>query len=80
MYNPYSLDGKTILITGAASGIGRCTSMECSKNGARLVLVDLNEEGLKATLGLLEGVKEHLLYSGNLCDEAFLQQLAADTP
>ena len=80
MYNPYSLEGKTILITGAASGIGRCTSVECSKNGARLVLVDLNEEGLKATLGMLEGEKEHLLFAGNLCDEAFLQQLAADTP
>ena len=80
MYNPYSLEGKTILITGAASGIGRCTSIECSKNGARLVLVDLNEEGLKATLALLEGEKEHLHFSGNLCDEAFLQQLAADTP
>ena len=80
MYNPYSLEGKTILITGAASGIGRCTSIESSKNGARLVLVDLNEEGLKTTFGLLEGEKEHLLFAGNLCDEDFLQQLAIDTP
>ena len=44
-YNPYSLAGKTILVTGAGSGIGRATSVECSKLGARLVLVDINEQG-----------------------------------
>lgn len=33
MYNPFSLDGKTILITGASSGIGRGIAVECSKMG-----------------------------------------------
>ena len=32
-YNPYSLEGKTILVTGASSGIGKATAIECSKLG-----------------------------------------------
>lgn len=46
MVNPFSLEGKTILITGAASGIGRATAKECANMGASLVLMDLNVDGL----------------------------------
>lgn len=53
-YNPFSLAGKTILITGAAGGIGRATSLECSKLGAKLILTDINETGLLETHSLLE--------------------------
>lgn len=53
MNNIFSLVGKTILVTGAASGIGRCVAVEASKLGATLCLADLNEEGIKATLKLL---------------------------
>lgn len=51
MYNPYSLEGKTILITGASSGIGRATAIECSKLGACVILVARNEERLKSVMG-----------------------------
>ena len=37
--NPFSLEGKTILITGASSGIGKATAIECAKLGARLILM-----------------------------------------
>lgn len=47
--NPFSLEGKTILITGAASGIGKATALLCSEMGARTVLIDLNEAGLRQT-------------------------------
>ena len=53
-YNPYSLNGKTILVTGAGSGIGRTTSVEASRLGARLILVDINEIGLAETMAMLE--------------------------
>lgn len=52
MNSIFSLTGKTVLVTGAASGIGRCVAIEASKLGANLVLVDLNEAGLQETLGM----------------------------
>lgn len=52
--NPFSIEGKTILITGAASGIGRATALMCSGMGAKTVLLDLNEEGLKQTVSQMK--------------------------
>ena len=52
-YNPYSLEGKTILVTGASSGIGKGAAIECSKMGAKVILTARNEERLKETLSLL---------------------------
>ena len=49
MYNPYSLSGKTILVTGASSGIGKATAVECSRLGAKLILVGRNKERLEET-------------------------------
>ena len=54
-YNPYTLEGKRVLITGASSGIGRVTAIECSKLGATCVLVGRNEARLQETLSQLEG-------------------------
>lgn len=54
-YNPFSLSGKVILVTGAASGIGRATAIECSKMGASVIITDIRENGLIETLRLLEG-------------------------
>lgn len=53
-YNPYSLRGKTILITGASSGIGRATAIECSMLGASIVLTARNEQRLQETLRALD--------------------------
>lgn len=55
MYNPFLLIDKTILVTGASSGIGRATAIECSKLGAKLIITARNEQRLKATLAALEG-------------------------
>ena len=48
-FNPLDLSGRRYLITGAASGIGKATSILLSRLGAELLLVDLNAEGLQAT-------------------------------
>ena len=62
MYNPFSLEGKTVLVTGASSGIGRATAIECSKLGATLVLTGRNESALQETKELLsDSNKEHLM-------------------
>ena len=47
-FNPLDLSGRRYLITGAASGIGKATSILLSRLGAELLLVDLNAEGLQA--------------------------------
>lgn len=39
MNNPFSLENKTVLITGASSGIGKSVSIECAKMGQRLSLL-----------------------------------------
>ena len=52
-YNPYSLEGKTILVTGASSGIGKATAIECSKLGARVVITGRDEARLQQTLSSL---------------------------
>lgn len=54
-YNPYNLNGKKILITGASSGIGRATAIECSKMGARCIITARNSERLQETFDKLEG-------------------------
>lgn len=54
-YNPFSLEGKTILVTGASSGIGRATAIECSKMGAKVIITARNEERLNETLSQMEG-------------------------
>ena len=53
--NPFSLEGKTILVTGSTSGIGRATAIECSKMGARVVVTGRNEERAKETIAMLNG-------------------------
>ena len=53
MYNPFSLEGKTILITGASSGIGKATAIECSKMGANLIITGRNEDRLIETFNNL---------------------------
>lgn len=53
-YNPFSLRNKTILVTGASSGIGKATAIECSKLGANIILTARNEERLTETLSILD--------------------------
>ena len=54
MYNPYSLEGKTILVTGASSGIGKAISLECAKLGATIVATGRNEDRLRETVDSLD--------------------------
>lgn len=67
MFNPFSLENKTVLITGASSGIGRQCAIDCSKMGARVILVARNEERLNETLSKMDG-EGHLVISRDLSD------------
>lgn len=46
MNNPFSLEGKTIMVTGASSGIGKATAIECSNAGAKVILLGRNRDRL----------------------------------
>ena len=54
-YNPFSLEGKTILVTGASSGIGQATAIECSKMGGTVIVTARNAERLQSTYDQLVG-------------------------
>ena len=77
-YNPFSLEGKTILITGAAGGIGRATAIECAKLGACLILTDINEEGLRTTLEQLENQEQHRYVVANLTVDEEIDKLVGE--
>ena len=65
MYNPFSLMNKTILVTGASSGIGKSIAIESSKLGARVIITSRSEDKLKLTLRAMEG-KNHMLLIADL--------------
>lgn len=79
MQNPFSLEGKTILVTGASSGIGRATAIECSKLGARLILTARNEERLQETLSALFGTG-HLQVVADLSHPESLEEIVKKVP
>jgi NAD(P)-dependent dehydrogenase (short-subunit alcohol dehydrogenase family) len=79
IYNPFNLNDKTILITGASSGIGRVIAIECSKMGANLVITGRNESRLQETLELLHN-KGHISIISDLSDKEGLDELLEKLP
>lgn len=81
-YNPFSLEGKTVLVTGASSGIGRTTAIECSKMGANVIITARNEERLKATLESLEtdGGQTHQMFLADLSSDQGVNALVDELP
>lgn len=78
-YNPFSLVGKTILVTGASSGIGQTTAVECSKMGANCIITARNEERCRETLSQMKGEK-HLIILADLTDAEQLATLVDSCP
>lgn len=75
--NPFSLDGKTILVTGASSGIGADTAVECSRMGATVIITGRNEERLSQTFDRLDTSygANHQMIVADLTDEESLSSL-----
>ena len=55
MINPLDLTGKTILVTGASSGIGRATAIYLSRLGGKIVAVGRDQQRLQDTISQMEG-------------------------
>lgn len=78
-YNPFSIENKTILVTGASSGIGRGISIVFSKAGASIMMTARNNERLMDTLSQMEG-KNHQTFIADLCNSNDIDSLVESLP
>lgn len=78
-YNPFSLENKTVLVTGASSGLGVSIAMETSKMGANVIITGRNEKRLNDTFQLLIGKTNKQIIS-NLLDETDIDNLVEKVP
>jgi len=72
--NPFSLEGKTILVTGASSGIGRAVAIECSRLGGSIVVTGRNKDRLQDTFENLCG-HGHKLVAADLTVETEIEEI-----
>ena len=79
MQDFFSLIGKTILVTGASSGIGRAVAQQCAAAGATCILTARNQERLQQTLASLEG-DGHSIIAGDLSTNNSVQQIVSSLP
>jgi NAD(P)-dependent dehydrogenase (short-subunit alcohol dehydrogenase family) len=75
----FRLDSKTILITGASSGIGRATAITCALAGATIILNGRNSARLNEVLSQLNG-NQHSIASFDLNNSEEIQGLADRCP
>ena len=78
-YNPFTLLDKTILITGASSGIGKATAIECSKMGAKVIITARNVERLEQTIKQMAG-SDHEYIKADLSKSEDIKKLISNLP
>lgn len=78
-FNPFSLKGKTILVTGASSGIGRGIAITCSKMGATMIINGRNQMKLGETLFQLEA-GHHKMVAADLTNNESVCKMIAGIP
>lgn len=83
-FNPFSLRGKRILVSGATSGLGQATALHCARLGAEVIGIGRNPDRLASTLAELQAISplQHRMLAADLTDDAGRQQVIAalDTP
>lgn len=78
-FNPFSLEGKIILVTGASSGIGKAIAIACAKMGATVIVTARNEQRLRETITEMPG-NGHILYKADLTIQEDIEKLVAEMP
>ena len=78
-FNPFSLEGKKILVTGASSGIGQETAISCSRMGAEMIISGRNAERLNQTFSNLvrSGQQNHVQVTADLLIQTELENLVS---
>lgn len=86
-FNPFSLTGKQILVTGASSGIGRGIALACAKMGATVIVTGRNVERLNETLAMLQDstnslqfTTEHKVIAADLTKPEDIERLVNELP
>lgn len=79
IFNPFSLEGKVILVTGASSGIGRVIAVTCSRMGATVIINGRNIAKLQETKSLMEA-DSATIRPGDLTETAMLTSLVSELP
>lgn len=82
MYNPFSLQNKTVMITGAGGGIGRATAIASAQMGATVIITDIVENALEETFAQLstDNNQNHQKIVADLCKQEALDDLLAACP
>lgn len=80
MNNPFSLEGKTILVTGASSGIGKRIAIRTSEMGASVVITGRNEERLADTISKLDAGHSHQKIAWDLSETETVKDFVAQLP
>lgn len=79
--NPFSLNGKTILVTGASSGIGHQIAISCSQMGATIIATGRNEARLRNTISNLSVMDNqiHKAVTADICTDEGISDLVDNT-
>ena len=78
-FNPFTLEGKVIFVTGASSGIGRQIAINCSRMGATIILNGRNKERLQEVLKELEN-DNHKIAEGDITQKADISNIIDSLP
>jgi len=78
MGNPFLLENRSIVITGAASGIGRSSAILCSRCGATVIMIDKNEPGLRETLAQME-MGNHVFFPQDITEYQRIEQIVSES-
>lgn len=78
--NPFSLTGKTILITGASSGIGKASAIQCSTMGANVIITARDEQRLNQTFCSLDISKQNISIIADLTNKEDIDRLICELP
>ena len=72
------LENKVAIVTGSGSGIGRATALRLAKEGAAVIVCDVNQAGIDETIQLVsDGGGKAIGVAGNVADRADAQKIVA---
>lgn len=76
----FDFDGKVVLITGAATGIGRAVAVAFAAHGAQVAIGDINEQAVRETLSLIEAAGSKALFvKTDVSQESDVAALVSET-